>query len=390
MVNTKLIDMADATILSGTEVVYGVQSSTNVKVTADQLWTIPQGTVTAPKLKFGTDTNTGIYQPESTSIAMTLAGKRSLYISASFGAIALGHRSLEAYNSTGQIIGIGPNSLAALTTGTDDIAIGYRAGASLTNGSSCIIIGREALASSTGSTNCIAIGLFALNAYADGAIAFPSQNSIAIGTASLSQLLTGYENVGVGTSTLGVATSSFFCTAIGIEALSGLTTGNSCTGIGLSALLKMTTGNACTGLGVGAGTALQNGDNSVGNISGSFNLYLGVATANGSATQRNQQTIIGANACGTDLDNSCTIGRIGQDTVFMSECIIGPNGLPNGMNAAVVAARTVSSLPAASASIKGARSFVSDATAPTFLGSLTGGGAVICPVICNGSAWVAG
>ena len=30
------------------------------------------------------------------------------------------------------------------------------------------------------------------------------------------------------------------------------------------------------------------------------------------------------------------------------------------------------------------------ATSPTFLGALTGGGTVVCPVFYNGSAWVAG
>ncbi len=38
----------------------------------------------------------------------------------------------------------------------------------------------------------------------------------------------------------------------------------------------------------------------------------------------------------------------------------------------------------------GSRAYVTDATAPTFLGTLTGGGAVVCPVFYNGSAWVAG
>lgn len=51
---------------------------------------------------------------------------------------------------------------------------------------------------------------------------------------------------------------------------------------------------------------------------------------------------------------------------------------------------TVAQLPAAAAGLAGARATVSDATAPTFLGALTGGGAVVCPVFCNGSAWVAG
>lgn len=49
---------------------------------------------------------------------------------------------------------------------------------------------------------------------------------------------------------------------------------------------------------------------------------------------------------------------------------------------------TVGALPAAGTA--GRRAYVTDATAPTFLGTLTGGGSVVCPVFDNGSAWVAG
>lgn len=38
----------------------------------------------------------------------------------------------------------------------------------------------------------------------------------------------------------------------------------------------------------------------------------------------------------------------------------------------------------------GARAYVIDATSPTFLTTLIGGGAVKCPAFCNGAAWVAG
>lgn len=51
-------------------------------------------------------------------------------------------------------------------------------------------------------------------------------------------------------------------------------------------------------------------------------------------------------------------------------------------------AYTVATLPAAGTA--GRRAYVTDATAPTFLGALTGGGAVVCPVFDNGTAWVAG
>ncbi|MDR3487102.1 MAG: hypothetical protein P4M05_19620 [Bradyrhizobium sp.] len=51
---------------------------------------------------------------------------------------------------------------------------------------------------------------------------------------------------------------------------------------------------------------------------------------------------------------------------------------------------TVATLPAATAALKGARAFVSDASSPTWGGALTGGSSTFCPVFCNGSAWRAG
>lgn len=48
---------------------------------------------------------------------------------------------------------------------------------------------------------------------------------------------------------------------------------------------------------------------------------------------------------------------------------------------------TVATLPTG---VVGQRAYVTDATAPTFLGTLTGGGSVTCPVFYNGSAWVSG
>lgn len=46
---------------------------------------------------------------------------------------------------------------------------------------------------------------------------------------------------------------------------------------------------------------------------------------------------------------------------------------------------TVATLPAG---VTGATAYVTDATAPTYLGTLTGGGSVVCPVFYNGTAWV--
>ena len=60
----------------------------------------------------------------------------------------------------------------------------------------------------------------------------------------------------------------------------------------------------------------------------------------------------------------------------------------NNKTVTIGAAFTVSTLP--TAGTQGRRTWVTDALAPTFLGTLTGGGAVVTPVFDNGSAWVAG
>jgi hypothetical protein len=60
----------------------------------------------------------------------------------------------------------------------------------------------------------------------------------------------------------------------------------------------------------------------------------------------------------------------------------------NNKTVFVGAGFTVAGLPAAGTA--GRRAYVTDALAPTFLGTLTGGGSVVTPVFDNGTAWVAG
>jgi hypothetical protein len=50
---------------------------------------------------------------------------------------------------------------------------------------------------------------------------------------------------------------------------------------------------------------------------------------------------------------------------------------------------TVETLPACGASNQYYSAVVTDATSPTYLGALTGAGAVVVPVFCNGTIWVA-
>jgi hypothetical protein len=78
---------------------------------------------------------------------------------------------------------------------------------------------------------------------------------------------------------------------------------------------------------------------------------------------------------GTDTNIDLSLSPKGTGSVILN----GPIQVKN---------YTVATLPTAGTA--GRRAYVTDATSPTWLGTLTGGGAVKCPVFDNGTAWVAG
>ena len=95
-------------------------------------------------------------------------------------------------------------------------------------------------------------------------------------------------------------------------------------------------------------------------------------------------------------DNTYDIGASGanrpRDVYVANSITLGnaviASGTISGTTVRTSTAYTVATLPAAGTA--GRRAYVTDATAPTFLGALTGGGAVKCPVFDDGTAWVAG
>jgi len=80
--------------------------------------------------------------------------------------------------------------------------------------------------------------------------------------------------------------------------------------------------------------------------------------------------VAGDMVIGSDSENN------GETVNFLVEELI------RGDNSTIY---TVATLPSGTV---GDRASVTDATTPTYLGTLTGGGAVVCPVFYNGSAWV--
>ena len=74
-----------------------------------------------------------------------------------------------------------------------------------------------------------------------------------------------------------------------------------------------------------------------------------------------------------------TNGRLDDLVIGTTGDVSFPNGVFNTKG------YTVATLPTG---VTGQTAYVTDATAPTYLGALTGGGSVLCPVFYNGTIWV--
>ena len=77
------------------------------------------------------------------------------------------------------------------------------------------------------------------------------------------------------------------------------------------------------------------------------------------------------------------IDPVGGATLSPGNVVIGGLLVPGTIYSAAGTA-----LPSCVSGINGARATVSDATLPTFLGTYASGGAVVSPVMCNGTTWV--
>ena len=73
-------------------------------------------------------------------------------------------------------------------------------------------------------------------------------------------------------------------------------------------------------------------------------------------------------------------------TNFQTTTVVA-SGLITANGGVILPVSTVAALPACNSSSAGEMRSVSDATAPTYNGALSGGGTVKVPVFCNGTAW---
>jgi len=135
---------------------------------------------------------------------------------------------------------------------------------------------------------------------------------------------------------------------------------------------------------------------------GTANLQLGAADAAAPVAQTlSVQSVVAGttNTAGANLTITGSQGTgtgAGGSIIFQVAPAGGSGTAQNALASAMVidsaktvrvgTGYTVATLPAAGTA--GRRTYVTDATAPTFLGALVGGGSTVCPVFDNGTAWV--
>jgi hypothetical protein len=136
--------------------------------------------------------------------------------------------------------------------------------------------------------------------------------------------------------------------------------------------------NTTTSLGTGAST----GTITIGGTSQTGLITVGQSTATHTLNIDAGATISGA----TKTINIGTGGVSGSTTsITIGSNVSGANGTITANLPIKLRSYTVATLPGGT---EGMTAYVTDAVAPTYLGALTGGGAVKCPVFYNGSAWV--
>lgn len=256
----------------------------------------------------------------------------------------------------------------------------------LTDGSSTVV------ARFSDQTTSLGYGTFANGTpgYASTAVGYNAlydntsgRRNVAIGVYALENNTTGYENTCVGTHSGGGNTTAFDCTLVGYSvgsATHGM--GNANTIVGAYAFSSaLTKGANNTAIGYGALQSQTSGWSSCIAVGYSAGKYSDAASQL-FIDSRDRTDITGCK------DGGLIYGEMSATVASQQLRINGITRLGSG------SAPVVSSLPAASASYKGFRGYVTDASVPYTSANLgttvAGGGGNCVPVFCTGTAWVIG
>jgi len=275
---------------------------------------------------------------------------------------------------------VGRSSLDNNSTGAGNTAIGRSALATNSIGGLNTAIGSEAmLYNSTGGNNT-AIGYQALYWNTIGS------RNVSVGESALHENTTGENNTAIGWQSLLNNTTGVNNTILGLWGLRDNTTGDGNTTIGSTTLYTNTTGSYNTVIGNATGLGITTGSHNTiigANIAGlSSSLSSNIIIANGNGEIKAQNTgsfwgLEGNVGIGVNLVNSGYKLDVNGSTRLQGKLTLG--------STATLKSYTVATLPVG---VEGDIAYVTDAVTPTYLGALTGGGSVKCPVFYNGTAWV--
>ena len=301
---------------------------------------------------------------------------------ASFAGISLGIGDNCMPLNTGYAnVGIGPNALRYITNGMRNVGVGVFALGQLTTGDQNTALGVHALNNAVTSTACTAVG------YASQ-INSTGNNNTSVGDTSLNATSSGSHNTAIGQGSLAVNTADNN-TAVGTKSAYLTTSGTQNTALGSSALNSNQTGNFNTGLGFQAlySAVSVNFNTAVG--WSSLNVALGAGNVAIGAYSGRYET--GSNSFYVNNQDFTNTATEKTNSLMYGVFAATPAGQTLRINAALKPlTSTVAALPSAATVGVGFKAMVTDATAPTFLATVAGGGAVVCPVFSDGTNWKVG
>lgn len=268
----------------------GSASGQNLSVTSNNINLGKAPTGGSFNLFLGTGTTGGVTTTTGTNNTCINASNLTCYFSLTSGSfnVAIGQSTLFSVTSGDHNVGIG-NNLGSVTTGQHNTAVGAGAQAGGANVSSVSAFGYQALQANQ-TLEASAFGNQSQNSNTTGL-------NESFGSLSLLSNTTGTNNDAFGADTLRDNVAGNRNIAMGARTLQSTNGGNDNTGIGNAAGYTATPANA--------------------NVTGSFNTWIGSLTGPGSATQVNNQTIIGAGT--TAVCNNCVVS--GTDNTFGTSII---------------------------------------------------------------------
>ena len=280
------------------------------------------GTVAAPGYAFAGQQSTGFYLPATGQLGASVAGSRSLWLTAgsaslgqgallndtSVNATAVGTNAMTANTSGIENSAFGFNALTSNTTGVKNTAAGFESLKFNTTGNENAAFGRQALLNNTMGNSNVGAGPNALLFNTIG------NNNIAVGGGSLFSNVSGSSNVAVGNAALFFNAASDNI-AMGDGTLFSNNSGAENVALGGNALRANTTGNGNVAVGRFAGFQDAGNGTTNANVGGNYNTFLGNRAMTGTTATINYATALGAAAL-VSSSNTVVLGRTSDVTVI--------------------------------------------------------------------------